>query len=178
MALVGSDWSGLSAGEVDRGRRRMLVVGASAAAALILAGSLPLKQAIATLRSGPLGPADIVRSFGKARWDWTVELAVLHHIETDRGFALDLLWAALELDLDPAAKWRRKRGLRLYDLYAAAATDADRARLVRLVTSRSADPALLARAVLWADATRPRRFRLWRTTGADGRMLGIRLAPA
>jgi hypothetical protein len=179
MALVvGSDWSGLSPGEVDHGRRRMLVVGASAAAALILAGRLPLQQTLAALRPGLLTPAEIVRSFGRAKWDWTVELAVLHQIETDRPFALELLWAALELDLDPAVKWRRKRALRLYDLYAVATDAAGRAALARLVTARSGDVALLTRARLWVDNSRQRRARLWRAAGPDGRMLGIRLAPA
>jgi hypothetical protein len=176
-SIVGSYWSGLSPGEVDHGRRRMLVVGTSAAA-LILAGSLPLRQTITTLRSLAITPAELVRSFAKTRWDWTVELAVLHHLEIDRAFALGLLWAALELDLDPAVKWRRKRAQRLYDLYAAATGAPGRAALALLVTARSSDPALLSRAALWADPSRHRRPRLWRTTAPDGRTLGIRLAPA
>jgi hypothetical protein len=156
----------------------MLVVGASAAAALILAGSGPLQQTIAALRPSPVSPADIVRSFSKGRWDWTVELAVLHHVDADRAFALELLWAALELDLDPGVKWRRKRAVRLYDLYAAASDPAGRAALARLVATRSSDAMLLARATLWTDTSRSRRSRLWRTTGPDGALLGIRLAAA
>ena len=175
-ALVGADWSSLSDGEVDRGRR-LLIVSASAAAALLLANSPPLRQTLAALTPAA-DPAGIVRSFGKARWDWTVELAVLHHVETDRAYALDLLWAALELDLDPKAKWRRKRARRLYDLYAAAAGAPGRAALARLVISQSADPALLARAALWADTSRSRPPRLWRAAGPNGRMLGIHLDAA
>ena len=168
---VAAKWSGVPDAPADPGRRRMLVVSATAAAAMLVAGNDALRRSLAPA----LTPDEIVRSFSKARRDWTVELAVLHHLDIDRTYALALLWAALELDLDPAAGWRRKRALRLYDLYAAASDTAGRRALAELVRSRSGDPALLSRAARWFDATGPRRPRLWRTTDRTGRLLGIHL---
>jgi hypothetical protein len=107
-----------------------------------------------------------------------VELAVLSRLDTDRAGALSLLWAALELDLDPTQKWRMKPALRLYDLYAAIADGSGRLALADLVRARSADPALLARATLWSDASREAHPRMWRTVGPDHRPLGIYLARA
>ena len=166
-------WSEVPASTI--GRRDLLVVGAGAAAALLIAGSEPLRRAIS---ASAASPADIVRSFPKSRWDWTVELAVLHRIDADRAGALALLWAALELDLDPAQTWRSKPALRLYDLYAAASDAAGRTALAALVRARSDHPALLARATLWSDALRPAHPRMWRTTGPDQQLLGIFLAQA
>jgi hypothetical protein len=154
----------------------LLVVSAGAAAALFLAADPHLRTVL--VPATPLGPAEIVRSFAKPRWDWTVELAVLHRLDTDRAGALALLWAALELDLDPGQKWRLKPALRLYDLYAAASDAAGRTALAALVRSRSADPALLARATLWSDTLRAPHPRLWQTVGPDQRPLGIYLASA
>jgi hypothetical protein len=120
----------------------------------------------------------MVRAFPKARWDWTVELAVLHRLDTDRNGALALLWAALELDLDPTQKWRLKPALRLYDLFAAASETGGRLVLAALVRARSKEPALLARASLWSDPARSAQPRLWRTVGPDQAPLGIYLRPA
>lgn len=167
-------WSEVPASAIDR--RDLLVLGAGAAAALFLTGSAPLRRAIRS--TATLSPAEIVRSFPKSRWDWTVELAVLHRIEADRPAALALLWAALELDLDPSQKWRTKPALRLYDLYAAASDAAGRTALAVLVRTRSTHPALLARATLWADISRGAHPRMWRTAGPDDRPLGIYLAEA
>ena len=154
------------------GRRGLLILSAGAAAALLTAGNAPL------LPGTPISPQDFVRSLGKARWGWTVELAVLQRFGNDRRAALDLLWAALELDLDPAQLWRRRPALRLYDLYAAAADANGRAALAKLVAARSSDPALLARAALWSDPARPPRSRLWRTMGPDRQPIGIALGGA
>lgn len=169
-------WSEVPAQSPTLGRRDLLVIGAGAAAALFLAQSEPLRRSMA--RAAPLAPAQMVRSFPKSRWDWTVELAVLHRLDNDRTAALDLLWAALELDLDPTQKWRRKPALRLYDLYAAVADTTGRQALAALVRSRSTEPALLARASLWSDASRAPLPRLWRTVGPDRQPLGIYLAQA
>jgi hypothetical protein len=166
-------WSKVPASTIDR--RDLLVIGAGAAAALLIGGSEPLRRAIS---ASTASPADIVRSFPKSRWDWTVELAVLYRIDADRAGALALLWAALELDLDPAQAWRQKPALRLYDLYAAASDAAGRAALAALVRSHSKHQALLARATLWSDASRPAYPRTWRTVGPDQQPLGIYLAEA
>ena len=169
-------WSDGPDGAASIGRRDLLVVTAGAAAALFLAADPKLE---ASLRSAPtLSPADLVRSFPKPHWDWNVELAALSRLDADRDGALALLWAALELDLDPAQKWRLKPALRLYDLYAAAADGAGRAALAALVRARSADPALLARATLWSDPARLAHPRVWRTVGPDHRPLGIYLGAA
>lgn len=156
------------------GRRDLLVVTAGAAAALFLAADPKLEAVF----SPALSPHDLVRSFAKPHWDWTVELAVLSRLDTDRPGAEALLWAALELDLDPTQKWRLKPALRLYDLYAAIADGSGRLALAGLVRARSSDPALLARATLWADASREAHPRMWRTVGPDHRPLGIYLARA
>jgi hypothetical protein len=164
-------WSEVPASRL--GRRDLLVIGAGAAAALLMAGSEPLRKAIAPTM--PLTAAELVRSFPKNRWGWMVELAVLHRLDTDRNAALTLLWAALELDLDPVQTWRRKPALRLYDLFAALS---DRPALANLVRTRSTDPALLARALRWDDPKRAADTRIWRTTGPDRRPLGILIAGA
>jgi hypothetical protein len=158
------------------GRRDLLVVTAGAAAALFLAAD-PKLEAVFRIAAA-LSPADLVRTLPKPHWDWTVELAVLARLDTDRAAALALLRAALELDLDPAQKWRLKPALRLYDLYAAAADGNGRLALAALVRARSADPALLARATLWSDPSRAAHPRMWRTVGPDHRPLGIYLAGA
>lgn len=158
------------------GRRDLLVIGAGAAAALLMAGSEPLRKAIAP--AAPLTPAELARSFPKNRWGWMVELAVLHRLDTDRNAALTLLWAALELDLDPRQMWRRKPALRLYDLFAALSDGPARATLATLVRTRSTDPALLARASRWNNPERDANTRVWRTTGPDRRPLGILIARA
>lgn len=176
MASIATEWSDSPEAKAEVGRRDLLVMSAGAAAALYLAAAEPQQQIIAPATVS--APADLVRFFPKPQWDWTVELAVLHRIDADRSGALALLWAALELDLDPAQTWRQKPALRLYDLYAAASDTAGRAALAGLVTARSSDPALLARATLWADASRPAHPRLWRTTGPDRRPLGIYLGQA
>jgi len=142
---------------------------------LLIAGSDPLTRLV----TAPMtSPAEMVRAFPKPRWDWTVELAVLYRLESDRNGALALLWAALELDLDPAQKWRLKPALRLYDLFAAASDSAGRLALADLVRARSSEPALLARATLWSDPARLPQPRLWRTVGPDLSPLGIYLTPA
>ena len=166
-------WSEVPASTIDR--RDLLVLGAGAAAALLIAGNEPLRK---TISAAATSPAQLVESFPKSRWDWTVELAVLHRIETDRPGALALLWTALELDLDPSQTWRQKPALRLYDLYAAASDAAGRIALAALVRARSTHPALLARATLWSDISRPAHPRMWRTAGPDNRPLGIYLAQA
>lgn len=176
MSSIVSEWSGLPDGATKIGRRDLLVVTAAAAAALFVAGNQPLRRTIAL--SARLAPAEMVRSFPKAHWDWTVELAVLQRLDADRAGALAILWAAFELDLDPAQKWRTKPALRLYDLYAAASDADGRAALAALVRDRSAHPALLARATLWSDTTRAAHPRMWRTTGPDREPLGIYLAGA
>jgi hypothetical protein len=158
------------------GRRDLLVIGAGAAAALLMAGSEPLRKAI--VPAALLTPAELVRSFPKNRWGWMVELAVLHRIDTDRNAALALLWAALELDLDTAQRWRRKPALRLYDLFAALSDGPARTALASLVSTRNADAALLARAARWNDPERDANTRIWRTTGPDRRPLGILIAGA
>lgn len=170
-----SQWSGLPDGATRLGRRDLLVVSAAAAAGLLIAGRAPLAR---LLNQTATAPSDLVRSLPKSRWDWTVELAVLHRLDADRPAALALLWAALELDLDPAQTWRRKPALRLYDLYAAASDAAGRMALAGLVRARSTHPALLARATLWSDASRPAHPRLWRTVGPGHQPLGIYLAGA
>jgi hypothetical protein len=174
VTSIVSEWSDGPDGASKIGRRDLLVVSAGFAAAL-LAGSGPLARAISRVAASP---ADLVRSFPKSRWDWTVELAVLGRIDADRPGALALLWAALELDLDPAQKWRTKPALRLYDLYAAASDTAGRTALAALVRARSDHPALLARAGLWSDISRAAHPRMWRTTAPDQRPLGIYLAQA
>jgi hypothetical protein len=141
-----------------------------------MAGSQPLRRTISL--TARLSPAEMVRAFPKSHWDWTVELAVLHRLEADRAGALDILWAALELDLDPTQKWRSKPALRLYDLYAAASDIAGRTALAALVRDRSEHPALLARAELWSDISRAAHPRMWRTTAPDQQPLGIYLAQA
>jgi hypothetical protein len=166
------DWSTVSRGDSRIGRRSLLVLSAGAAAALLVGSKAPPIQPAA------LSPPEFVRALSKSRWGWQVELAVLQRLDTDRQAALDLLWAALELDLDPAQRWRRKHALRLYDLYAAAADDVGRLALVVLVRSRSADTALLARADRWSEPSRASAARLWRTTGPNHRPLGIRLGRA
>lgn len=176
MGGVGTIWGDSEDRPATLGRRDLLVVSAGAAAALFFAGDPDLRAAVAP--PTPLDPAEIVRSFARPRWDWTVELAVLHRLDSDRDGALALLWAALELDLDPMQTWRVKPALRLYDLYAAASDTAGRTALAALVRSRSTDPALLARATLWSDTTRAPHPRLWQTVGPDHRPLGIYLAPA
>jgi hypothetical protein len=174
MSGVVTDWSTLPDGR-SIGRRELLVVSAATAATLLIAGSDPLNRLI----TAPVtSPADMVRAFPKARWDWTVELAVLHRLDTDRNGALALLWAALELDLDPTQKWRLKPALRLYDLFAAASETGGRLALAALVRARSKEPALLARASLWSDPARSAQPRLWRTVGPDQAPLGIYLRPA
>jgi hypothetical protein len=168
-------WSG-SPDAAAIGRRDLMVVTAGAAAALFLAADPKLGAAFSA--PATVSPADLVRSFPKPHWDWTVELAVLSRLDTDRSGALSLLWAALELDLDPTQKWRLKPALRLYDLYAATTDAAGRLALADLVRARSADPALLARATLWSDASREAHPRMWRTVAPDHRPLGIYLARA
>lgn len=167
-------WSG-SPDTAAIGRRDLMVVTAGAAAALFLAADPKLEAAFS---SSTLSPADLVRSLPRPHWDWTVELAVLSRLDADRPGALSLLWAALELDLDPTHKWRLKPALRLYDLYAAIADGNARLALAELVRTRSSDPALLARATLWSDAAREAHPRMWRTVGPDHRPLGIYLARA
>jgi hypothetical protein len=174
MSGVVSDWSALPDSR-SIGRRELLVVSAATAATLLIAGSDPLARLVTGTSQSP---AELVRAFPKPRWDWTVELAVLHRFDSDRNGALALLWAALELDLDPTQKWRLKPALRLYDLFAAASDTAGRLALAELVRARSGEPALLARAVLWSDPDRTPRPRLWRTVGPDRRPLGIYLTQA
>jgi hypothetical protein len=174
--MAAARWSEVPASTSAIGRRDLLVIGAGAAAALFLAESETLRRLIGV--TGPRSPTQIVRALPKSRWDWTVELAVLHRLDADRAGALALLWAALELDLGPRQKWRRRPALRLYDFYAAATDSAGRAALATLVRARSADPALLARATLWSDVTRTPHPRLWRTVGPDRQPLGIYLAAA
>lgn len=152
-------WSEVS-GEARIGRRDVLVLSAAAAAFLLATGKQPIAATVS--------PHQFVRSLSKTRWSWTVELAVLQRYGDDRQAALDLLRAAIELDLDPTQRWLQKPSLRLYDLYAAAVDSNERAALARLVTSRSSDPVLLARAALWSDPSRQRRASIWRTTGPDG----------
>ena len=174
MSGVVTDWSELPNGR-SIGRRELLVVSAATAATLLIAGSDPLTRLVT---SPVTSPADVVRAFPKPRWDWTVELAVLHRLDSDRNGALALLWAALELDLDPTQKWRLKPALRLYDLVAAASDTGRRLALAELVRARSTEPALLARASLWSDPARSVRPRLWRTVGPNQAPLGIYLGPA
>ncbi len=169
-------WSEVPVTDAALGRRDLLVIGAGAAAALFLASDNALRRAIAL--AAPMPAMDFVRSIPKARWDWAVELAVLNRLDGDRAAALALLWAALELDLDPSQKWRIKPALRLYDLYAAATDAEGRAALAALVRERSSHPALLARATLWSDTSREAHPRMWRTTGPDQRPLGIYLTQA
>ena len=176
MAGIATHWSDGPDGTAQIGRRDLLVVTAGAAVALFLAADPRLELTLGS--AAALSPADLVRTFPKPHWDWTVELAVLARLDTDRAGALALLWAALELDLDPTQKWRLKPALRLYDLYAAAADGTGRAALASLVRARSTDPALLARATLWSDATRRAHPRMWRTVGPDRQSLGIYLAQA
>ena len=170
MTVTTAPWWSEVSGEARIGRRALLVLSAAAAAAMFTVGKQPVAATVS--------PQDFVRSLGKFRWSWNVELAVLQRLDTDRGAALDLLWAALERDLDPAQRWRQKPALRLYDLYAAAADVNGRAALARLVASRSSDAALLARASLWSDASRARRSNIWRTMGPDRRSIGIVLRDA
>ena len=158
------------------GRRDLLVVSAAAAAALFFAANQPVRRTIAL--SAALTPAELVRALPKLHWDWTVELAVLHRFDSDRPGAMSVLWAALELDLDPSQTWRLKPALRLYDLYAAASDAPGRTALAALVRARSSHPALLARATLWSDTSRPAHPRLWRTVGPDRQPLGIYVAEA
>ena len=174
MSGVVSDWSALPDGR-SIGRRELLVVSAATAATLLIAGSDPLARLVG---ASAQSPAEIVRAFPKARWDWMVELAVLHRLDGDRSAALGLLWAAFELDLDPAQKWRMKPALRLYDLFAAVSEMSGRLALAELVRARSTEPALLARASLWSDPGRTPQPRLWRTVGPDRQPLGIYLAQA
>jgi hypothetical protein len=175
MTGIATQWSDIPDGRAQLGRRDLLVVTAGAAASLLIAGRDPLAR---LLRQTATTPAELVRSFPKSRWDWTVELAVLSRLDADRAGALALLWAALELDLDRGQKWRRKPALRLYDLYAAASDPAGRAALAALVRARTTLPALLARATLWSDASRPAHPRLWRTVGPNRQPLGIHLIPS
>jgi hypothetical protein len=164
-------WSEVS-GEARIGRRGLLILSAGAAAALLTAGkSLPLA-------SPPLTPQQFVRALSKTRWGWNVELAVLHQYATDRRYALDLLWAALELDLDPAQRRQQRPAYRLYDLFAAASDASGRAALARLVEARSLDAALLARTQFWLDPARRRPLRVWHTIGPDRRPIGIVLNDA
>jgi hypothetical protein len=174
MSGVVSGWNARPDGH-SIGRRELLVVTAATAASLLIAGSDPLARLIAPSAASP---AELVRSFPKSRWDWTVELAVLHRLDSDRNGALALLWGALELDLDPAQKWRLKPALRLYDLFAAASEASGRLALAEFVRTRSTEPALLARASLWSDPGRSAHPRLWRTVGPDHQPLGIYLTPA
>jgi hypothetical protein len=174
MADATAHWSGFPDGR-SVGRRELLVVTAATAVSLLIAGREPLAL---LLTAGAAEPAEIVRALPKPHWDWTVELAVLHRLDADRTGALALLWAALELDLDPSRKWRLKPALRLYDLYAAATDAAGRRALAELVRAASSEPALLARAALWSDPDRTARPRMWRTVGPDHQPLGIYLAPA
>ena len=176
MAEIASHWSGLSDAAASVGRRDLLVLTATAAAALLVANDPRLHEALAPQTT--MDPAEAVRAFPKFRWDWTVELAVLQRLDTDRTGALALLWAALELDLDPAATWRLKPALRLYDLYAAMSDFDNRSALAELVRQRTAHPALLARASLWSDRLRASGPRLWRTVGPDRQSLGIYLTQA
>ena len=166
------DWSAVSGGDIRIGRRDLLVLSAGAAAALLLGGNALL------VPPTPPSPSDFVRALSKSRWGWQIELAVLQRLDTDRAAALALLWAAIELDLDPTQRWRRKPALRLYDLYAAASGESGRLALAALVRSRSADPALLARAGRWSQPARVPAPRLWRATGPARRPLGILLSPA
>lgn len=167
------DWSEVS-GEARIGRRGLLVLSAGAAAALLAGSPSPLFPPAAP----SLTAQQFVRSLSKVRWGWSVELAVLQHYPTDRRYALDLLWAALELDLDPTQRRQHKPALRLYDLYAAAAGHSGQTALAHLVTSRSSDPKLLARAALWSASARTRRSNIWRTMGPDRRPIGIVLRAA
>ena len=168
------DWSAVSGGDIRIGRRGLLVLSAGAAATLLIGGVGPLVEPAAPR----LSPSEFVRALSKTRWGWQIELAVLQRLDTDRATALDLLWAALELDLDPAQRWRRKHALRLYDLYAAASGESGRLALAALVRSRSADPTLLARADRWSQPARAPAPHLWRATGPDRRPLGILLGSA
>ena len=167
---AGSRWNADPDRAIDRGRRQIML-GAAALAAAVPFAALPT-DAVAT------DPRSFVRALGRQHWDRAVELTALRNIHPDRGIALRLLWAALEHDLDPRRLWRRKPALRLYDLYAALGTAADREALARLVQTATADLALLARATRWADPTRPIRPRIWRTIDATGAPLGIYIAPA
>jgi hypothetical protein len=169
-------WSEVPASGTRLGRRDLLVISAGAAAALFVAADPQLRRTLA--QPAALDPADVVRALPKSRWDWTVELAVLGRLDADRPAALALLWAALELDLGPRRKWRRRPALRLYDLYAAAADADGRASLAALVRERSSEPALLARASLWSEPNRSAHPRLWRTVGPDRQPLGIYLTRA
>jgi hypothetical protein len=165
-------WSEVS-GEARIGRRGLLILSAGAAAALLTVGN-PLSS---TLVIAPVSPQEFVRTLGKARWSWAVELAVLQRLDNDRRGALDLLWAALEVDIDPSQRRHRRPALRLYDLYAAATNADGRAALARLAAA-SSDPALISRASLWSDPTRSRRSPVWRTVGPDRRPIGIALSDA
>jgi hypothetical protein len=168
------NWSAASGGDIRIGRRGLLVLSASAAAALMVGGSALLVQPMTRV----LSSSEFVRALSKTRWGWQVELAVLQRLDTDRKAALDLLWAALELDLDPTQRWRRKHALRLYDLYAAASDEGGRMALAALVRSRSNDTSLLSRARRWSQPIPERAARLWRTIGPDRQPLGILLGPA
>jgi hypothetical protein len=165
-------WSEVS-GEARIGRRGLLILSAGAAVAFLTAGkSLPLGRPTPT-------PQQFVRALSKNRWGWNVELAVLHQYAADRRYALDLLWAALEFDLDPAQRRQQRPAYRLYDLYAAASDASGRGALARLVVAApSSDPALSARAQFWSDPSRRRGSRIWRTMGPDRRPVGIVLSDA
>jgi len=169
-------WNGLPDRLADPGRRRVLVLSAAAAASLIAGATLPVPASVAT--SVPLSPSEIVAALPKARWGWMVELMVLRELPADRARAEAILHAAIDLDLDPSATWRRKPALRLYDLRAALAAPADRLALADLVESRSNDADLMARAVRWRDPTRSRPSRPWRTSLTDGTPLSIEIGPA
>jgi hypothetical protein len=129
-------------------------------------------------KAGLLADDLLIATLPRRRWDWTIERLALARINTDRPAALRLLQAAFAIDLDPQSTWRRKRALRLYDLYAAAARPAERSELAALVlASPRSGPALHARARLWADPERPSRARSWRTTGANGAPIGFVIDP-
>jgi hypothetical protein len=152
--------------------RRQILAGAAAVAGAAL---LPLP---ASARAAGQAEA-LIASLPRMRWDWTVERLALARINTDRSGALRLLWAAFTVDLDPATTWRPKRALRLYDLFATAATARQRRELAQLVLATPRAGAVLhERARLWSDPSRPPRRPLWRTTGSNGAPLGILITPA
>jgi hypothetical protein len=169
-------WNGLPDSVANPGRRRVLVLSAAAAASLVAGPTLPALGSTNTPL--PLSPAEIVAAVPKARWGWMVELMVLRELPADRARAEAVLHAAIDLDLDPSATWRRKPALRLYDLKAAIGTPADRMALADLVESHSTDAELLARAARWRDPTRARPWRPWRTSLTDGTPLSIEIGPA
>lgn len=163
---LGSRWNADPDLDINHGRRRILL----GAATLTIVAPLAAFPASAIAAD----PRGFVHALGGRHWDRAVELTALRHIYPDRTLALQLLSAAIERDL---LSPRRQPALRLYDLYAALGSPADRMALAGLVRSSTMDATLLARATLWSDLSRPSRQRIWRTIDANGAPLGIFTAP-